>query len=148
MRIFERMQLAAALFLLSTKACHSDSFYQALMHDGLGLLLIVGPTIEGIRITQLPLMLSFLISIFWNLADKLEDLRFIAAGFIVSLGLLIVFGECNYSRLKTTGPYEVGFKEFHSSELSNECAVYYPCAAGEIGSKLNVEVKFMPHGET
>ena len=49
----------------------------------------------------------------------------------------------------------MGFKDFHSSELSNECALYYPTlrAFADDGTRLvplktDSSVKFMPNGDT
>ena len=44
-----------------------------------------------------------------------------------SLALFLLYGEANYRSVKaTSGPYEVGFREFTTKELWNDCSVYYP----------------------
>lgn len=32
-----------------------------------------------------------------------------------------------------SGPFRVGFKEFHSSELENDCSIFYPAASDNSG---------------
>ena len=45
---------------------------------------------------------------------------------IVSIVLLILFGEFDFQRLKMEGPYQVGYKEFRTSRLDTEVSVFYP----------------------
>ena len=44
----------------------------------------------------------------------------------LSLALYGLYGDPGYGQAKITGPYEVGFKEFTTHELYNDCSVFYP----------------------
>lgn len=116
--------------------------------------LVMGAYIEGIRIAQLPLFFMAFTNLFLHSSDKTADITLVALGGAISLALVIVFGEGTYDQLKTTGPFQVGFTEFHTQELSNECAVYYPVhrLRDEDGTthdplEFREEIHFMKHGE-
>jgi len=62
-------------------------------------------------------MIATLLNLFINIDDKIQDLRLLQAGGFVSIFLFAIFGECNYDRLPTSGPFQVSCHEFHSKEL-------------------------------
>lgn len=47
-------------------------------------------------------------------------------GNAISTFIMIVKGECDFSRFPITGPYQVGFKEFRTYFYDNEVSVFYP----------------------
>jgi hypothetical protein len=65
-----------------------------------------------------------------------------------SVTILILFGETDFSRLKMTGPYEVGYKEFRTTKLDNEVSVFYPINrkyhAANIGRR---NTRWLRHGD-
>lgn len=44
----------------------------------------------------------------------------------ISTLALILFGEVSFEKLKMTGPYQVGFREFKTDDLNNAVSVFYP----------------------
>lgn len=59
--------------------------------------------------------------------DRLDNLMPIEIGLAISLALFLLYGEGDYKSVTaTSGPYEVGFREFTTKELWNDCSVYYP----------------------
>ena len=58
---------------------------------------------------------------------RLENLQLMEAGLILSLLLYLLYGGVpGYGSVPTTGPYAVGFREFTTQELCNDCSVFYP----------------------
>ena len=47
-------------------------------------------------------------------------------GLAISIFLYALYGEPTYDKVKPTGKYAVGFKEFTTHELWNDCSVFYP----------------------
>ena len=45
---------------------------------------------------------------------------------LVTVVLALLFGDGDLARLKVSGPFEVGHKEFRSLTLGNEVSVFYP----------------------
>ncbi len=69
---------------------------------------------------------------------------FFYVGFLFSVSVSIKFGMGDYSKFKPSGPYRVGYKEFTTKELSNDCSIFYPAApdgSGKFG------VPFLLYGE-
>ena len=54
-----------------------------------------------------------------------------------------IAGEADYSKLKLSGPFRVGYKDFKSAVFDNDCCVYYP-AKNDGSGKQNVF--FYSHG--
>lgn len=48
-----------------------------------------------------------------------------------------LFGELDFKGLKLNGPYEVGFREFRTTEFDNEVSVYYPISKDEHRRHIN-----------
>ena len=61
-------------------------------------------------------------------------------GLSITLLLFALYGEPGYHNVPTTGPYTVGFKEFTTSELWNDCSVFYPADADIKGEADSVTV--------
>jgi hypothetical protein len=59
--------------------------------------------------------------------NMVNEFATIQLGTLISLVLRYFFGECDFSQLPTTGPYDVGFTEFFSEKYSNHCSAFYPC---------------------
>ena len=57
---------------------------------------------------------------------RLDNLEIFETGLVLTLLLYLIYGEPNYSNSSTTGPYSVGFKEFTTREMHNDCSVFYP----------------------
>ncbi len=51
--------------------------------------------------------------------NMVNEFATIQLGTLISLVLRYFFGECDFSQLPTTGPYDVGFTEFFSEKYSN-----------------------------
>ena len=49
---------------------------------------------------------------------------------ILSTIILILQGECDFSRLKIAGPYQVGYREFRTRIYDNEVSIFYPIDKG------------------
>ena len=59
--------------------------------------------------------------------SRLDNLQLLETGLIVSLLLYFLYGGVpGYASAPITGPYAVGFREFTTRELSNDCSVFYP----------------------
>jgi len=60
-----------------------------------------------------------------DLANEVAAL--IAIGLVsVTVLLAFLYGDTNLDRVKVTGPYEVGHREFRSGTLGSEVSVFYP----------------------
>ena len=44
----------------------------------------------------------------------------------VSIGLLVAFGDSDFSRMHLKGPYQVGHKDYRTIKLGSEVSIYYP----------------------
>jgi hypothetical protein len=44
----------------------------------------------------------------------------------ITIILAVLFGDTNLDRIKLTGPFQVGHREFRSETLGNEVSVFYP----------------------
>ena len=95
-------------------------FTAALCHDVTAVILGLGIFVEGVRVTQLPNIVAFFATQLTYGDKRLENLHFMEAGLALSLILLFLYGEPDYSRAATTGPYAVGFKEFTTGSLSSD----------------------------
>jgi hypothetical protein len=49
---------------------------------------------------------------------------------------MITFGETDFQKLKMTGPYEVGYREFRTKKYGNEVSVFYPMERSEYKTKI------------
>ena len=95
----------------------------------------------------MPMYLSFLISkLYWR-TETLENLELIAAGVATSLLLYYIWGGFNYDRHETSGPFDVGYREFTTKEYSNDCSVFYPVDKGTI-APTDKSVYYLQYGDT
>jgi len=61
-------------------------------------------------------------------------------GFTLSLAstlLLVVFGEASFTRMTLNGPYQVGYREFRTTQFDNEVSVFYPISKEEHRRHIN-----------
>ena len=45
------------------------------------------------------------------------------------------YGALDYSKLKVSGPFRVGYREFTTTEYETPCSVFYPAANDGSGKK-------------
>ena len=64
-------------------------------------------------------------------------------GTVFSIWCWFLFGESDYSKFKPSGKYRVGYREFTTKELGNDCSIFYPAANDNSGE---FEVPFFPYG--
>ena len=74
----------------------------------------------------MPLVIAFFATQVMYGGERLEHLDAIEIGLGISFLLFALYGEPGYHKVPTTGPYAVGFKEFTTRELWNDCSVFYP----------------------
>ena len=67
-----------------------------------------------------------------------------AIGACFSIYCWVRYGEGDYGSFTPSGPYRVGFKNFKSAELGNECSMFYPAAPDGSG---RFGVPFAQHGQ-
>jgi hypothetical protein len=93
-------------------------------------LIALGHYKEGVRIHQVPFLFSLVLhSIFFYFINHflLLALTILCLAFLLGSVLLqFLFGDSDMSRMKMTGPFEVGYKEFRSAILGSEVSVFYP----------------------
>jgi hypothetical protein len=94
-------------------------------------LLLAGIYWEGLRIHQGSFLLGFIIhsSLAYVLSSEVGIRVVTIVGTVlvlISILLMISFGDSDLSRLKMTGPFEVGHREFRTGKLGSEVSVYYP----------------------
>ena len=67
--------------------------------------------------------------------------------FALSAALMLAYGEADFARFKVTGPYQVGYKEFRTSELDHEVSVYYPISKECYDEKIkDSNIDWLRHG--
>ena len=110
------------------------------MHDFCSLVLGLGIFIEGVRLIQLPFVSAYFMTQIVYGGDRLDNLFLIEAGLALSIFLFALYGEPGYNRVRTTGPYAVGFREFTTKELWNDCSVFYPIDIDQMGEADSVTV--------
>lgn len=83
----------------------------------LSIVLIAGVLFEGFRFFQWIFLIVFIPQCVLVYFGEYNLIAEIILCLVIFLGILnnIVFGEADFSRLKLTGPFEVGHKEFHIS---------------------------------
>jgi hypothetical protein len=116
------------------------------VHGMLILCTLIGLKEEGIRNSQIPLCVSIaihtvlVILVTW----KQKTFYVLTAGLVASLYYWWLYGELDFSNLKTTGPYRVGYREFTTSEYGAPCSIFYPAADDGSGVK---GVSYFTYGE-
>ena len=82
------------------------------------LSLIIGYYVEGIIIVQIPLYISFFFHIILLITTGYcVGQPIFIIGFAASIYLSLKFGELDFSQVKPTGPFRVGYKEFTTNHL-------------------------------
>ena len=69
---------------------------------------------------------------------------FFICGLVLSLVLSVKYGQLGYTKVELSGPYRVGYCEFKTKELENECSVFYPAQHDGSGVK---GVPFLAYGK-
>ncbi len=44
----------------------------------------------------------------------------------LSIGLILAFGDSDFTRMHLRGPYQVGHRDYRTSKLGSEVSIYYP----------------------
>ena len=65
-------------------------------------------------------------------------------GLASSVVAWFAYGEGDYSKFRPSGKFRVGFRDFKSKELGNDCSIFYPAAEDASGDFL---VPFLPYGQ-
>ena len=131
-RILEKLQYVAICSMLALKYGGVSDALASVFHDAAMFLLVAGMGIQGFRYVQVPMYLTFLFSkLYWR-TETLDNLWLIAIGVTTSLLLYYIWGGFNYDRMKTSGPFDVGYREFTTKALSNDCSVFYPVDKGTV----------------
>lgn len=85
---------------------------------------------EGFRLIQVPFYLGFIFhAVFSYIMTDLIIKILGVIGILLLLTTIIlvcIYGDSDLERIKMTGPFEVGYREFRTSKLGNEVSVYYP----------------------
>jgi len=61
MRVFERMMFAATYFLIVMRLHKPETVVIPFIQDSITVLIVIGSWYEGLRMTQLPFVLTFII---------------------------------------------------------------------------------------
>lgn len=143
MRIFERLQYFTAVALLGVHFLgNNPEFVQVSLHFLL-LFIVVGIWREGVRFSQLPFVATFLfLRTVFSLTGYFIYWPFLICT-IFSISCWFLFGESDYSKFKPSGKYRVGYREFTTKELGNDCSIFYPAENDDSGE---FEVPFFPYG--
>lgn len=102
-------------------------------HNFLALIVLLGLWREGVRATQLPFVASFILfKIVFILTSHFVNWP-VLFGLASSILAWFAYGESDYSKFRASGKFQVGFKDFKSKELGNDCSIFYPAAADGSG---------------
>ncbi|TNV73388.1 hypothetical protein FGO68_gene15043 [Halteria grandinella] len=142
MRILERLQFASGLvvyilFFLAQMTDEEDVPVLDVERAKLPMLIVtcisivLGHYIEGFRIHQVPFFIGLIVhsGFAWVLEhpSRVQLVNIIATILLMgSVILSFLFGESNLARIKLTGHFEVGHREFRATKLGSEVSVYYP----------------------
>ena len=119
----------------------------ALLCDVAMFLLIAAIFIQGFRYVQVPMMFSFLFSQLYFGSNKMENLWLIGVGTGLSMLLYYIWGGFDYDRMQTSGPFDVGYREFTSKTFSNDCSVFYPVDK-DTPAQTDKSVYYLKYGES
>lgn len=106
--------------------------------------MVLGYWREGVRLLQWPLVFTFAVQQMIFMLTRLYLNWIFVCGFSVSFALAIKFGQGDYSNFKPSGPFRVGYKEFTSKDLENDCSVFYPAVedgSGKFGAPFLIYAK-------
>ena len=89
--------------------------------------LIYGYNVEGLRVVMIPAILGTVISVALY-AFEIRDVivYFNLVLYLITLIFLIRHGFGNFSRVKSRGKFEVGFKQIYTPQEENAVSVFYP----------------------
>ena len=82
------------------------------LHDISMLLIVAGVIAQGLRYAQVPMIVAFLATQLGYGSQKMEHLEMILCGTAVSLVLYFCYGGFDFSKVVTSGPYDVGYRSF------------------------------------
>ena len=112
-------------------------------HNFLALIVLLGIWKEGVRSAQLPFIVTFLLfKVVFIFTGHFVHWPLLA-GLLFSVAAWLVYGEGDYSKFRPSGKFRVGFRDFKSKELENDCSIFYPAAPDGSGDFL---VPFLPYG--
>lgn len=110
---------------------------------------VVGGYLEGIRITQIPNLLGFLVSMILKLAGhEYASHCSLGLGLILSVTLRFIYGNSDFTSYPQTpeAPFKSGYKVIRTSKYGNEVHVYYPIDKNTEITKEK-DAKWLAHGE-
>ena len=107
------------------------------------LLIVIGTWREGIRFSQLPFVISFIVFTLFRWLTGFSLHWLLLTGTLFAVYSRIVFGEGDYSKFKPSGKFRVGYRDFKTKEFGNDCSVFYPAADDGSG---HFGVPFLPYG--
>ena len=109
---------------------------------------VIGGKYEGIRITQMPVLLGFIISMFLNLLGfTYASHCSLCIGLSLSLILRLIYGNSDFSKYPSTpeAPFKCGYQKVLSKKFGNEVHVYYPIDKNTEITKER-DATWLPHG--
>ena len=113
-------------------------------HNFLALIVLIGMWKEGLRSAQLPFIITFLLfKAVYSLTGHFVHWPLLV-GLTSSIVAWVIYGEGDYSKFRTSGKFRVGFKDFKSKELGNDCSIFYPAADDGSG---DFQIPFLPYGQ-
>ena len=120
----------------------------------LSALILMGHYHEGLRIHQLPFFIGLIIhsGFAWVLESpsRIQLVNIIGlVATVFSIMLVYCFGESDLERLKVTGPFEVGHREFRGSKFGSEISVYYPVERAHYRREISTtrNASWLRHGD-
>jgi hypothetical protein len=115
---------------LSQYAIAASSLLLYPLHFLLLFAFLIGGKLEGIRITQIPNLLGFIINLFLNLLGftPYTSQCSLCIGLSLSLILRLVYGNTDFSKYPSTpeAPFKCGYSKVSTFRFRNEVHVYYP----------------------
>ena len=95
------------------------------------VIIILGVLVEGFRPAQAPMLAAHLGAQLMHGSAAADNLELVEVATVLSLLCYLCYGEPGYRNVRTSGPYRVGFKEFTTREMRNDCSVFYPVDTSE-----------------
>ena len=148
MLIGERLQYLG-IFSMCLADFFSYNLARDTIHDFTVCIFVIGIFVQGFRLHQIPMICTFTaIQILYG-HKRTENLELAFWGTIISFGLFCLTGfDPNYRKVKPTGKYDVGFREFTSKELTNDCSVFYPIDKDRPDANNSDSVYFFRYGKS
>ncbi len=67
---------------------------------------------------------------------------------VISIGLLVAFGDSDFSRMSLKGPYQVGYRDLRTSNYGSEVSIYYPVDRDEYYRVIRMSnTLYLRHGD-